>query len=160
LTENKAYLAALRILARCDRSAADLGNRLRRSNYPNEQIEDALSRCRKLGYLDDRRLADNLARSMTESGRAVGRKLLFELKKKGIPTELAEAAVAAAGDSVDAGQQLLATLRRRFPDFDPRAPDPPQRRRVLGFFQRRGYRLDEIFAAFDALAELTTAEHD
>jgi len=156
LTEAKAYLAALRILTRSDRSVADLGKRLRQQNYPEDEIKEALERCLELGYLDDGKLAGTLARSLSESGRAVGRKLLFELKKRGIPAELAEAAISELeGPAPD--EQIVGILQRRYPEFDPRAADPAQRRRILGFFQRRGYRPNEIYTAFDALTEALDA---
>jgi regulatory protein len=156
LTEAKAYLAALRILTRSDRSVVALGKRLQQKNYPEDEIKEALERCLKLGYLDDRKLAVTLARSLSESGRAVGRKLLFELKKRGIPAALAEAAIAELEGPVPS-EQIAGILQRRYPEFDPRTADQAQRRRILGFFQRRGYRLDEIFSAFDALAEALDA---
>jgi regulatory protein len=157
LTETEAYLAALRILTRSDRSVADLGKRLRQRNFPEEQVAAAIERCLALGYLDDRRLAGRLARTFSESGRAVGRRLLFEMKKRGIPAELAEAAIAEL-DTTLASEQVAGILLRRFPEFDPRTANPALRRRVLGFFQRRGYRLDEIFSAFDTLAETLEAD--
>jgi regulatory protein len=153
LTESRAYLEALRILTRSDRSLADLSQRLRQKQYPEDQIQAALDRCLELGYLDDRKLAGRLSRDMVENGRAVGRRLLLELKKKGIPQDVAEQAVADAGKLVVVEQRLVELLQRRFPEFDPRAAEPAQRRRVIGFFQRRGFRIDEIFSAFDLLAE-------
>jgi regulatory protein len=153
LTESRAYLAALRILTRSDRSLADLGNRLRQKNYPEDQIQAALERCLELGYLNDRKLAARLSRDLVENGRAVGRRLLQELKKKGIPQEIAEQAAQEAGEQVVAEQQIAELLQRRFPDFDPHTAEQAQRRRIIGFFQRRGYRIDEIFSAFDHHAD-------
>lgn len=148
MTESRAFLAALRILTRSDRSRTDLARRLRRQNFPNDQVEDAVERCLRLGYLDDRRLAENLAKQFTASGRAVGRKLRFELKKRGIPDELAEAALTATDREISNEQLIVELLQRRFAGFDPDSGDPGERRRVVGFFQRRGYRLDEILSAF------------
>jgi regulatory protein len=160
LTESKAYLEALRILTRSDRSEAGLSRRLRQKKFPEDQIQTALERCRELGYLDDHKLAGRLSRSMVETGRAVGRRLLLELKKKGIPQEVAEQAVVDAGKLIVAEQQIVELLQRRFPDFDPRTAEPTQRRRISGFFQRRGYRIDEIWSAFDLLAERTGSDLD
>lgn len=154
MTESRAYLAALRILTRSDRSRADLARRLRRQEFPEDQIEEALERCLKFGYLDDRRLADNLTRHFTTSGRAVGRRLRFELKKRGIPDELAEAALATSARDTANERQIGELLQRRFAEFDPRSANPAARRRVLGFFQRRGYRPDEILSAFALRADV------
>lgn len=149
MTAADAYLTALRLLTRADRSEADLAQRLRRKGFDEAQIKKALERCRELGYLDDRRLVLEQARRLASSGKAVGARLLLELEKKGFPRDMAQNAVQEAGRNLTEEELIEDLLGRRFPKFDPRHAEPREKRRVATFFQRRGYRLGTILSVFD-----------
>jgi len=158
LTGSKAYQHALRLLGRCDRSEADLRERLRQHDYPTAEVEAALRRCRELGYLNDARFAARLAGQLAASGRAAGPRLLLELKQRRIPSPLAAAAASAAEAGCDSGRLLQEQLRRRYPGFDPQTAEPRERQRVVAYFQRRGFRLGEILAAIDQYRNLRDSE--
>jgi len=154
LTASSAYSHALRLLARSDRSVADLRARLLQRDYPVEDVDQALARCLELGYLDDARYAGRLAQQLVTSGRASGPRLLLELKKRGLPGELAAAAAQRAEAACDTRGLLLEQLQRRYPGFDPRQAEPREKQRVIAYFQRRGFRLGEILAAIDQYRDL------
>jgi regulatory protein len=139
LTESEAYLAALRILTRCARSEADLRHRLQRRNLGELAIEKALQRCRELGYLDDQKFARDTARQLQVSGRAVGRRLQLELLRRGVPRELAASAAEAAENECDQRRLLVELLQRRYPGFDPQHASIQEKRRLVSYFQRRGF---------------------
>jgi regulatory protein len=138
------WAAALRLLTRRDYGTDELRRRLLDKGFPADAVEAALARGIELGYLDDVRHVERLTRSLVTAGRAAGPRLLQELRRRGLPEELIHAATTesrAAGAERDALRSLIS---RRFPVFDFTAADDRERRRVVGFLQRRGFPLDQI----------------
>jgi len=140
--------AALRLLALRDRSAAELARRLQRQGFAAEQVEATLARCRELGYLDDERFARARAGALTRQGRAVGRRLLLELRRSGLDAATAARAAAEAERACPATEALAELSRRRFPGFAWSAADDRERRRVVDYFQRRGFPLSLVLSFF------------
>jgi len=138
--------AALKLLSGRDHSTWELAAKLRRKGFTEADIAATLDRCRELGYLDDRRVARNRARNLMSSGRAVGARLLLELKKAGIDETRADQAVADAEAEIDRDQLLKNLLKKRFNGFVYDEADDRQRRRVVHYFLRRGFALNRILA--------------
>ncbi len=139
--------AALRLLALRGRSEAELTHRLQQKGFSAETIAACLQRCRELGYVNDRQFADDRARILLGQGRAVGPRLLAELRRSGIDETLAREALDKADAEIDADRVLTQMLERRFPGFDYQNADDRQRRRIIHFFMRRGFSLDRILDA-------------
>ena len=64
----KALKTALRILTRRDHATAELSGKLRQRGIENDVIEEVLSECRRLNYLDDDRFAAGLIRHYKRKG--------------------------------------------------------------------------------------------
>lgn len=141
------YSVALRLLGRRDHSCNELRRKLRQRGFEPEAVDAALARCLELGYLDDQRYAEQLAGSFTVSGRAVGRRLELELRKRGIDATLAERARTAAETTTDTVQLITEITARRYPGFFYTRAADAERRRVVNFFLRRGFVLQDILAA-------------
>lgn len=139
-----AWSAALRLLARRDYAIGELRQRLLAKGYPAEAIEAALARGVELGYLDDVRHIERLSRTLLASGRAAGRRLALELRRRGLPDDLVGEAVAAARDDGSEDEALRDLIARRFPSFAFAAADEREQRRVVAYLQRRGFPLDRI----------------
>ncbi|TWJ19483.1 regulatory protein RecX [Geobacter argillaceus] len=137
--------AALNLLARRDHSSAELSRKLAAKGFPADEIEATLSRLHGLAYLDDRRYAEQWAARAVREGTAVGPRLRLELRRRGIPPEIVEAAMAAAGEELDERQAIGELLARRFTGFDPATATPRETRRLVNWFQRRGFSLSAIF---------------
>jgi len=137
---------ALRLLARRDRGERELAGHLRRKGCDETDIATVLQRCRELGYLDEDRFARHRAKTLMTSGRAVGGRLLAELKRQGIEEELAHQAASEAETEIDRNQLLADLLARRFAGFSYEHADDRQRRRVIHYFLRRGFSLEQILA--------------
>ena len=150
---SKAMDAALNLLTRRDHSSAELSRKLAAKGFPAEEIEATLSRLHGLCYLDDRRYAEQWATRAVREGKAVGHRLRLELRRRGIPPEIAEAAMAAAGENLDEREAIGELLDRRFAGFDPATATPMEKRRVVGWFQRRGFSLSAIFDALRLAGE-------
>ena len=142
--QDNPWPAALRILARRDYSQAELRKRLADKGFDSERIDTTLQRCVELGYLDDARYALNRATSLMSHGRAVGHRILTDLKQRGISEELAEQALAAAREACDEDALLADLLTRRFPDFSYSTAPAREKRRVINFLQRRGFTIGRI----------------
>lgn len=135
---------ALRLLTGRDYSQAELRRRLLDKGYDPIRIDAVLQRCLELGYLDDARYALNRAINLMTQGRAVGPRIILDLKQRGISEELASQALDKARETCDEEELLTALLQRRFPDFNDNSAPAKERRRVVHFLQRRGFAIDRI----------------
>jgi regulatory protein len=138
--------AALRILTRRDYSQSELRQRLTDKGFDPARIEAALKRCLELGYLDDARYALNRATSLMNQGRAVGKRVLLDLRQHGVNEETANRALEQAREACDEELLLASLLERRFADFNYDSAPAKERRRVVHFLQRRGFTIDRIMA--------------
>jgi regulatory protein len=144
---SKALAAALRLLSRRDQTEAELRRKLAKYGYSASAIDTAIERCRDYNYLDDRRFAVERARGLMRSGRGVGSKLAFDLRRRGISEEIASEAIAAATEDFPLETVLQELIEKRFPDFRYADADDSQRRRIISFLQRRGFPIGLIFSA-------------
>lgn len=151
--ERSGFLVALDILSRRDQSEAELLRKLARKGVGAEEAAAALSRLRELGYLDDRRLAGRLAESAVASGRMVGYRLRGELIRRGIPAALAEEALAASTEDYDERSAVAELLSRKFPGFEPATAAPKEKRRIVAWFQRRGFPLSAVLETLRVSAD-------
>ena len=81
-----------RLLASTDKTRAQLVAALTRRDYEPAEIDEALSRAKSLGYLDDGRVAQRKARSELLAGWA-GEALLARLTATGLEEAIARSAV-------------------------------------------------------------------
>ena len=138
--------AALRMLTHRDYSRAELRQKLVDKGFDQVRVDEALQRCLELGYLDDARYALNRATSLLARARAVGPRILADLRRHGVSEEVACQALEKAGTNCDEDQLLRAILERRFPEFKYDSAPDRERRRVVHFLQRRGFALGRIMA--------------
>jgi regulatory protein len=136
---------ALRILGRRDHSEAELRQKLERFGFSASVLDEVIERCYSYNYLNDERYAQVKSREMLRNGRGVGPKILFELRRRGIKENLAHAALQSASEEIPPEEVFRQQLERRFPNFNYAAANDKERRRVVGYFQRRGFDLGTIF---------------
>jgi regulatory protein len=139
------FAAALRILTRRDRSEAELRKKLEQFGFTLTAIDEAVEKCRRYDYLNDERYARERARSLMRTGRGVGHKIRLELRRRGLSEQHVEQSLEEVEDEFSRHDILCDQLARRFPSFDYASADERQRRRVVNYFQRRGFSLEEIF---------------
>ena len=109
----RAYVAGLTLLARCELAEAQLRTRLARRKFDREDIDSAVARLRLEGALDDRRTALACARTevrLRHHGRA---RVLRQIESLGIARDVARQAVAEVFTELDEGELLEQALDRR-----------------------------------------------
>ncbi|MBI2836061.1 MAG: RecX family transcriptional regulator [Acidobacteria bacterium] len=136
-----AYTTALRLLARRDLTRAQLTNRLRRRQLPDEEIRVALDRLEQHGAQDDSRVALAFARTAARVRRFGRLRTLRELSAMGIARDLGKRAVAEIYDEVDEAALMEHELAR----LATRAlRTPADYARVARALARRGFAADLI----------------
>lgn len=150
LDAKAARVAAFDLLARKAWSRRDLGARLRRRGAAPDVAAEVVAELEAKGYLDD----DAFARWWAEArarGRRVGSvRLRGELRARGIPADLAAAAVESAFAEVSERDRALEAGRRRLAVIM-RGPAERRPARLRDYLLRRGYPAP---AALSVVAEL------
>ena len=140
MDETKQVLArALRALTRRDHSTAELARKLRDGGTAPPQVEATIARLREAGYLDDRRFARQWADSAVRSGRGYGPRLRLELQRRGIADEIIAEVLTEVAAEYGEAEMLAALLARKFAGFAPATAPDREKRRVMGYLQRRGF---------------------
>jgi regulatory protein len=150
LDEKAARLAAFDLLARKSWSGRELTRRLRRRGAPDEIAQSVVADLTARGYVDDQAFARWWAEARARGRRVGSRRLRQELSAKGIPREMAEAAIAAAFEEVGEAERALEAARRRLPALTrgQRARAPA---RLADYLLRRGYPAAAVRQAVRAL---------
>ncbi|WP_430646259.1 regulatory protein RecX [Agromyces sp. GXS1127] len=124
-------------LRRSSLSVSEVRSTLVEHGLDEGEVEEWIERYQRLGYLDDRRLAEQLVHSHgVRRGRGSGA-LLHELGRRGIDDELAREAVDTLDPDVEFEHALLIAERRarQLAGLDRHVAE----RRLSAFLMRRGY---------------------
>lgn len=144
-------------LRRSSLSVAEVSATLIEHGLDDREVEEWVERYVRLGYLDDRRLAEQLVHSHgARRGRGSGA-LLHELGRRGIDGELARSALEALDPDIEL-EHATAIAARRARQLDG-LDRPVAHRRLTAFLLRRGYGSEivreAVRAALDGGAEVT-----
>jgi len=136
----EAMRGALHYLSVRPRSRRELILRLRRNRVADEWIQSTLARCEELGYLDDRAFAAAFARDRIRLKPSGIRRMLGDLRARGVEQEDALAGIreAMAEEGVRERELLERAARaraRRLEGLDPQVAA----RRLFAFLSRRGF---------------------
>jgi regulatory protein len=144
---------ALRLLARRAYAIAEMRRALTRRSDSAEAVEEAIVRLRQLGYLDDQKFAAQHASALRRN-RAFGpRRIVRELKAKGVNYRFIDAAVKQAFEAVGEHQLLEQVLGKKVRNLHL----PLTRSRLNSLCRsllRQGFRGDDIMKAVRARPEL------
>ena len=142
--------AALSILEYKSRTEEELRKKLLSRGFSPALTDDAIEYAASFGYINDLRYAETyILNRMDQKSR---QKIIMELAGKGISRSTAEEAWEnIAPEERDERELLLSELKKKLPDGRP--PDEKEKRRLYAYFQRRGFRTDDILSAMDRLGE-------
>lgn len=143
-----AHSYGLRLLAMRAYSVRDLGRKLQRRGYHDEEVSETVASFTASGLLDDERFAGQYARSRIVNDSAAPRRVIQLLGRYGIPRGLAEQAVARTIeeeelDPADSAELLARKKAATLTGLDPAVA----RRRLYGYLARRGFDVDHIRGA-------------
>lgn len=147
MQRGSAFDSSLKILALRDHSEAELRRKLAGKGYEEQTIEESVARLKELGYLDDLRFARSFASSSLRNGRGYGGRLKLELSRRGVDPGIVGDVLHELAAEYDERELLAQLMERRYAGFDPAAATDKEKRKVVGYLQRRGFSLSAIFAA-------------
>jgi regulatory protein len=140
--------AAARLLGMRSRSGSELRQALEVRGYPDHIVREVIADFVERGYLDDAEFARRWIAVRTELAPRSNKLLSRELRAKGVDPDLIDESLDEADlDDVETATRLA---RRRLERMSGLAPEV-QRRRIIGFLERRGFGWDAIGAVDRAL---------
>ena len=110
---DRAYVAALNLLARRELAEAQLRTRLARRKFEDDEIDAAMTRLRRERALDDRRTALACARTQVRLKHRGRARVVREIEALGINRDIARDAVAEVFAELDESTLLEQALDRR-----------------------------------------------
>ncbi|HAW11177.1 MAG: regulatory protein RecX [Candidatus Dormibacteria bacterium] len=147
---------AQRLLAITDRSRVELQRRLERRGYTPSTAAEAVDRLAARGWVDDARLAEDLARRRSSHGYG-RRRVLADLVARGVDPETVSRTAAELPASQGEAVRIAAERLRHRRDGPP-APD--EVRRLAAALQRRGFDMADIRAELRRLCSEPAGEPD
>ena len=150
-TRKSAYQTALDLLSRRDHFRRELEEKLARRDFPRDEIDAALDRCRAIGLVDDLKVAERFV-EVRAANRGWGpHRLAAELKHRGVASADAEEI---SRLPPDVANEAMATAIRK---LQIRAPDEwwrdgQRRARMVSSLITRGFEAEDAIAAVNELA--------
>ena len=158
----KAREAAFNLLSYRARTESELRQRLRRKDYPEDVVEECVAELVEKGFVDDEAFAASFVRHRVRAKPRGVRRLVQELRAKGVESETAAAVVDRTLDDenvseLDLAREAAEGWARRALGAGVRAgasgrdaPDPWEaRRRLYGYLARRGFGGEVIRTVMD-----------
>jgi regulatory protein len=151
MSANRAFQAALRLLARRDFFAEELRQRLIRKGLETDAATAAVARCADRDLLDDERLAHRFVELKAVARGWGPRRLTAELMRRGVERELAErAGRLEPGIGREALRVAVERVERRLEAGWWELPE--RRARMVSSLVSRGFETEEAYAAVAELA--------
>lgn len=144
-----AYLDGLRMLARRELSEAQVRQRLARREHSPDAIDAAVSRLKAERAIDDRRVADAIARTETAVKRRGKLRVRRQIEHAGIAPATARQAVDQVFSAIDDEALIEAALAKRLRGSGPIADDR-EFRRLYRYLIGQGFDTDRVMKTLTA----------
>ena len=144
-----AAAAAERMLAAADRTGAEVRRRLERQGFSPEAAGETVAYLESRGWVDDARLAGDLAEKRLARGYG-RRRVIADLVSRGVDPGIVTAATTDIGLGQVEAARAAATRLRRGHAAGP--PDQSEVRRLYAALQRRGFDSADIRAVLREMA--------
>lgn len=136
------YEHAVTLLARKDYSNGDMRRALHTLTDDEMDVEIVIHRLRELGYLNDRRIAENMLSRCLRKMYGPNR-IRLELRQKGIAREITDSLI--SNCEVDWFQMASESRIKKFGDKFP--IEPKEKARQIRFLQGKGFTMEMIMEA-------------
>lgn len=147
-SQEVAYQRALKYLNYRIRSKAEVESYLKEQDVPEAMAASILERLESLGLLDDRRFAQSWIENRNEYRPRSRRALAYELRKKGIESELIDQTLEEiAPDETELAFQAAKKISRKWQGLE----YTQFRQRIAGHLARRGFSYEVITQTIDHL---------
>ncbi|MCL2451543.1 RecX family transcriptional regulator [Candidatus Saccharibacteria bacterium] len=135
----KNYIRAVDLVSRRLRSEKEIRDYAWRKNWTKENVEKVIARLRERGFLDDAKFAESFVRSRANLHNYSKRKMILELRKKGISSEIIERIMADSEDfdETAALKKLIAKKRGNY----------ETEQKLIAYLARQGFNYDDIKSA-------------
>jgi regulatory protein len=146
-----AHRVGLRMLTSRPRAVYEVLRRLRERGHNPSAAAEAVGRLEEAGLLDDTEFAEHFVRVRAPKGFGRSR-LLRDLLARGVDRRIAEPAIdrGLEHEGVDRSEQVRRLLERRASQVR-NLPTEKQRRRLLAYLERRGFRGREVSDAIEEI---------
>lgn len=153
------YDRALNMLAFRARSSSELARSLVRKGEERPHVDWAIGRLLEQGLLDDEAFARSFARTKVVGGGQSRRRVQQDLARRGVSRSVSDEAIDTVFEEEAVDQRSIVEEAARKKLRSLAGLDPAvQRRRLYGFLARRGYEIDDIRAALDAIGASLAAD--
>jgi regulatory protein len=145
VSQSSAYEYALRLLTARSYTARSLLRKLTQKGIAPEEARAVLDRLEANGLVNDAKFAEQYARSKVLTSGASKRRVVQDLRRKGIAESLANTAIARVfeDEQIDSTAMAENAARKKLAQMGDLEP-LILRRRLFGFLARRGYELEDI----------------
>jgi regulatory protein len=147
----RAREAALRLLSYRPRTELELRRRLQRQGFPSEVAEWCVEELSARGLVDDAGFAESFTRDRVRLNPRGRRRVVQELRGKGVDAETAAAAVDEVLRTEEVEELDLARDAARRWRARPGEETARARRRLTGFLARRGFGGETVLRVVDEL---------
>lgn len=149
-----AFIAGLRLLSYRDHSEKELLLKLRQKGYDVNYASNAVEKLKDYGYINDERVAEYYAKSLSERKGMSKNGIKNELRRKGISSELADNVVESL--DFDPILRIIELLNTKYSKY---LSDEKGVRKTVASLQRLGYRWSDIRTALRRV-EVETEENE
>lgn len=141
----KAEKKAFRLLTMRAHSEKELRAKLHTGGFAADVVAGVVGKCRELGYLNDGEFARQRARELAVNRLLGNRRIVLDLREKGIPEALSRQAIAEVRGEIDEGKAIEAILRRKGRAKGLDAMDEKEKARLMRSLLGKGFPTGLIF---------------
>ena len=134
----KALNTALRILTRRDHSKPELSQKLTARGYTGEVIDEVISECERLDYINDERTAQVFIRQLHSKGYGLKR-IRFELNRKGLRGKHVQGVLSKSISLADECQCAEKIFQKHIRRFDREKDVLKRKDKIYRFLYGRGF---------------------
>jgi regulatory protein len=141
-----AYIDGLKMLGRRELSEQQIRQRLARKEHSPEDIDEAVARLREERAIDDRRVAEAIARTETGIRKRGKLRVRIQLERAGIARDTAKTAMDEVFDAIDEEALIESALRKRLRGRESVADDR-EFQRLFRYLVGQGFESDRVMKA-------------